>query len=215
MAIAFGSLLTTGTSATANITTASVTPTAGDVVFVSLYMRSNTGTVTLSGNGLTWTKQTITNYSGTEYYLFTGTGTPSAGTITSSGGNGASTNLWIVQTFTGVDTSSPVVQTNYSSGTSTTLSTTLGSSITAGNTGFGFGWTRNQPTFTAGSGFTLNGNANESAGARTMQNEYYLNKTNNAVIDMTINTSQAWTMIGAEIRATGSGTSTGNFFLVF
>lgn len=201
MTIAFGSLLAgNGQGNGSNITTSTITPTAGRITLFCFYLSGNTGNVTVSGCNLTWTKLSITSYSGKAFYIFWGVGnSPTTGTLSTSGGNGGAERIYIIQDFVGVNTVSPVVQSKYSTGSSSSLSTTLGSSIISGNTAFGFGArVPNSVTFTAGTDFTKIGQYAQSS---TISTEYQLNKTDDAVIDMTSSSSGTWHMIGLELQA--------------
>lgn len=213
MAIAFGSLLTSGNGGTTSITTASVTPNASELTLLVFRSEGNTNaTPTVSGNGLTWTKLSITGGTAVYQIWYSIGGSPSAGAISVTNLTSGSENLWFVVSFTGTATTSIFPQTSFSTGSGTALSTTLAGSITAGNTAFGFG-SRSAGTqsYTPGTNFTEIGEA--SSGSRSGAIEYQLNKTDDAVIDMSSSTSGGWTMIGVEIAA--AAVSSGNFFLLF
>lgn len=212
MAIAFGSLLTSGNGGTTSITTASVTPNAANLTLFCFFSRDNTaGTPTVSGCNVTWSKAgTFSNEMQIWYSIG---GSPTAGAISVTGLTSATENFWFVTDFTGTATVSPIKQTKYATGSSSALSVTLTSSITSGNTAFGFGGrSSGSATYTPGTNFTEIGEA-ASAG-RSGAIEYQLNKTDDAVIDMTASSSGGWVMGGLEIAAAGT-TSNGNFLLMF
>lgn len=123
MAISF-SVLTKGSSDTdqTSHSTASVSPTAGSVVFLCVTNFENSTTqpriASVSGCGLTWTivREQDGDNTGSDrstVHLVVGTGTPTSGAITI---NWATTTIrrpsWIVVEAMGVDTSTPVVQHN-------------------------------------------------------------------------------------------------------
>ena len=123
MAISF-SVLTEGSSDTdqTSHSTASVSPTAGSVVFLCITNFENSTTqpriASVSGCGLTWTivREQDGDDSGSDrstVHLVVGTGTPTSGAITI---NWATTTIrrpvWIVLEGMGVDETTPVVQHN-------------------------------------------------------------------------------------------------------
>ena len=210
MAIAFGSLLTSGNGGTTTITTASVTPSAANLTLFCFFSRDNTNAnPTVSGCNVTWTKAGTFSNEMQVYYAIGGS--PTAGAISVSSLTSASENFWFVTDFSGTDDIAPIKQVKYATSSSTALAVTLTSSITAGNTAFGFGMrTSATATYTPGTDFTEIGEA-ASAG-RSGAIEYQLNKTDDAVIDMTASSSGTWSMAGLEISAP---ISRGNFFLMF
>lgn len=220
MAIAFGSLLTSGGSGGTNvITTASITPTVGRITIITFFFRNNTNSgITVTGtNGwnVTWNKINITNYSGNEQWIwwaYPSSGT--AGTITAGTANGTNDAVWAVQTFSGVDTSAPIVQSNYATGSSAALSVTLSSSPASTSATFGMGYRNSAITFTPGSGFTEIADVYGSA-SRAIATEYDITSPGTTV-NMTASTSGTWGMVGLELKQyVAPATSTGNWFLLF
>ena len=182
----------TETPATSFVT-ASVSPASNALIVVSVTSRTGISTEpnqpTVSGCGLTWVVIGPSSYWDTtsssrkKSTCFCGMGaSPSAGAITISFGGQEQTNgNWSVDQFTGVDTSG----TNGSGavgGTGGTniahnevgpdvgsITVTLGSFSSANNVTFGFitsdSWTG---TSSAGSGFTILGHPDDSAGTRCL-----------------------------------------------
>jgi hypothetical protein len=144
MAIA-ASTLTTGSGTTGTIyNTAAVSPAAGSVVLLTVHgfiaASVQPAAPTISGAGLTWTlvASVDTDNAGTDRataFLFTGIGTPSSGAITITFASSMSSVGWIVDEFTGVNTSNPVVQSNATTTASgaTSASTTLAAFADATN----------------------------------------------------------------------------------
>ena len=221
MAVAFGSLLTSGgTATTSAITTASITPTVGRLTIFTFFFRSNTNAgITVTGtNGwnVTWNQISVTNYAGTEqqiWWAYPSSGT--AGTITAGTASGANDALWAVQTFSGVDTTAPIVQSNYANGSSTSLSVTLGSAIGANNAVFGYGYRSSAVTFTPGSGFTEIVDTSGSIN-RTISTEYDLSSPS-TTITQTISVTGSWAIMGLELQVyvPPATSSDGNFFQLF
>ena len=211
MAIAFGSLKTSGNGGTTTITTASVLPTSTNLTLFCFFSRDNTNAnPTVSGCNVTWTKAGTFSNEMQVYYAIGGS--PTSGSISVSSLTSATENFWFVCDFSGTATTTPIKQTKYATGSSASLAVTLDSSITAGNTAFGFGMrSSGTATYTPGTNFTEIGEAASSG--RSGATEYQLNKTDDAVIDMTASSSGGWAMGGFEISA--GAESSGNFFLMF
>lgn len=164
------STLTSGGSDTNTdtFTTASITPGADQLILAAFVghrigSASDMGTVTASGNGLTWVEiaNDITADGDLRITLFRAMGSsPSSGTVTFTCSNSASNAEWSIVQFDNVDTSGTngsgaIVQSaknKASSGTSLTV--TLGAFSDANNATYGaFGIQANE-THTPGSGFT-------------------------------------------------------------
>ena len=153
--------------------TASVTPGANRLILVAVGIRNysavNLGTITLSGNGLTWVEVATTTYSSvassqSRISVFRSMGTsPSAGAITITvSGSGNASCQWAVDEFNGVDTtgtngSGAVVQsaTNRSDNCTSGLTITLAALADAVNNAvFAAFGTDDAQNLTEGSGYT-------------------------------------------------------------
>lgn len=158
-----GNSLASGTS----YTTASISPTSGSPVFIAIDIKNGASTdptvSSVSGCGLTWTDVgssspwDSTSGSRRQLHVWKGLGTPSSGTITITTGETDSTCSWSVDEFSGVDTTSPVVQSNHNEngdvGSSVTVTLSAFSSASNGTYG-GFGhW--NNVTMSADGGHTV------------------------------------------------------------
>lgn len=161
-------LLTSGSSTTdtTSYATASITPGANKLILawvVPVRNSGTTGTVTLSGNGLTWT-QVRTEIGSTVSMrgaLFRAMGaSPTAGVVTITTSAQSNGCTWILSEFdgvvtTGTDGADAVVQSNgTNSASATSLSVTLSAFADAGNATFGAFGHRNSDAVTGGSGFT-------------------------------------------------------------
>lgn len=218
MAIGTPTTLTSGSDTTdsaASYTTASITPTAGAVIFCGVLTTvgsGTAGTVTLTHGSITFNTLTSTTFNGTGWRisLVQGVvnGSPSAGAITITPSAATQTGvMWVVQQWTGVDTATPVPSSNYKtgSGTSTGPSTTalsaFGSSANA-VVAFVAASSPGSDTYTAGTGFTLLGNPSAMATPTArIVGEYQL--ANDTTPDMTISVSRAWGMVAAEVKDSG------------
>ena len=125
------SLLTQGNNASNIITTASVSPTSGGVVYLWVVQARSSGfpndTPTVTGCGLTWSQLATGTYaSRRRWFLYRGTGTPSSGAI--SFDNSATTiaeSRWHVVQITGQDTDpNGTVYTNTVNATSVAVTVT-------------------------------------------------------------------------------------------
>lgn len=131
--------LTQGACTSDPCSTASISPTAGSVVYIAVAVATNsdggtnpTDSITISGNGLTWTKVATVFYgSRRRLWVYRGTGTASAGAITMDywGGSIYNETMWSVDEFTGVDSTTP----NDAATTASILST--GTSLAVGDVG--------------------------------------------------------------------------------
>lgn len=169
MAISAPSLLTVGTSqsSVSSVTTASITPTADSLLLVlqctgnistTTFPTFSTPTTTLSGLG-TWNVISLTG-SGTRYwrvglwYVQCGA-TPGTGTITLRTTSSYGRHAWMVAGVVGHDTASPLRQNNTGTGTSTTLSITLGTTPLTDSMHFGAVFSESQDGgINPGSGYT-------------------------------------------------------------
>lgn len=112
------------TTAATSYATASVTPTANQVVLVLVANTETTGAppASVTGNGITYTMIAAKSSGTKSCSLWWGaSGSPSAGAITIDfAGVSQTTCFWDVEQLSGADQSSPVVQSRTGSGTGTT-----------------------------------------------------------------------------------------------
>lgn len=168
MALGTPTNLTSGGNATASAsdTTASFTPTANALVIaVSSACRASSTPTTIAisstHTGLvgSWTEITIRNSGGTAkqslFYRMAG-GSPSAGTLTFtySGASNPTRKSWIVDEITGVDTTTPILQSTTNQTTGTTLTATLASAVLTGNKSYGSVVSIGAASITPGTGET-------------------------------------------------------------
>lgn len=210
--------LTSGTGESAgNITTASITPTASNLVLLSIAARRGDSTEpttpTVSGNGLTWelVNSIYFDTSATsmrKLFLFRAMGaSPSAGVVTIN--FGATTNAtWVIDQASGIDTSGTngsgaIVQsaTNKDeSVTTSSFSVTLGAFSSTNNATYGvFAEADGSHTVTPGSGFT---ELDEQANGFTpmvMQTQWI--STNDTGVDWTSSGSVYAGGVAVEIKA--------------
>lgn len=111
MAIAASHVTGGGSTADGNsFSTASITPTANALMFAAIVNRTaaGAGTITLSGNGLTWVELgaiLLNNDTPARLTVFRAMGaSPSTGVVTISVSNTAEGISWNIEEFTGVDT---------------------------------------------------------------------------------------------------------------
>lgn len=165
MAIAAAHLTTNGSDVDANsFTTASISPTSNALVLAAVAV-GKTGapdTPTLTGNGLTWTLEDSALYdlTGTfgTLFLFKALGaSPSAGTLAIAfGGITQLGCVWSIAEFTGVDTSTPIVQSVAEAETDlgNAASVTMAAFSAAENATYGCVAKQTNEGFTPGAGFT-------------------------------------------------------------
>jgi hypothetical protein len=221
--------LTGGTDTDGNSTasTASVTPTSNNLVFLTVSSRTgitaDPNTPTATGNGLTWVlvKTVVFDTTGSsrrKVSVLRALGaSPSAGAIAIDFGGQAQTDvLWEVDQFSGVDTtgtngSGAVVQSVSAideTGSVTTLTVTLAAFGSVNNATFGAFSDASSQTWTAGTGFAITAQtttANNSIAAE-------FKNSNDTTVDASIPTGSQEGGIGIEIKAV---TGTGNFFPFF
>lgn len=217
MAIGVPSLLTAGSDTTnnaASYATAAVLPAANEVIELAVVTTVTSGTaetVVPTHPSITFTQTRTQLYNGTLRRIshFTGVadGSPVSSAITITPNAATQTGcMWIARQHTGVDTASAVVQSNSGSGTGTTFSTSLAAFADAANatTAFAGYEGAGSPTFTAGTGFTLQGNPSAMATpSQRIVGEYQL--ANDTTPDMTVSSSNAWGFIAVELRAAAAG----------
>lgn len=191
--------------------TASITPTANALILAAIVIRRDVGvgTVTLSGNGLTWVEianETENNGTVNRLTLFRAMGaSPSAGVVTITATSTANSACWIVQEFTGVEQSGTngsgaVVAevTAFGLGTAMSVSTTAPA---AGNAMFG---TFCSPAaITPGAQFTEL--ADVAATTPTLRVQTQWDETgNDGTVDATAG-NNSWCLVAAELQIAGTG----------
>lgn len=210
MAIGTPTLLTANndtSNSVASYATASITPTANEVVV--LYVHTNIGSGT--AGTITPTHPDITFSSAVKSQLFNGTlrriemftgvasSSPGGGVITLTPSAATQTGCsWVVQQWTGVDPAAPVVQSNSASGTNTSMATTLAAFASANNATACGAAQDGSVTFTAGTGFTLLGNTAVATPSVRLAGSYQL--AADTTPDMTSNTSSTFGVIAAELK---------------
>jgi hypothetical protein len=166
-------------------TTGSFTPVAGSLLVAVLTtgdFGAAIGTQSISNThagSWSWTQLTQIHeatYSRMSLYYAIVPTSPGNGTITFTYTNNRETVAANVYEITGVDTSTPVVQSKLATGTGTSRSTTLDSTPASDSLIFGFvadSWAANVPTITPGAGYTTLHQTNspgiaDNGGAYTM-----------------------------------------------
>lgn len=201
------------TDSAASYATASWAPSLGKLYIAWIVSKaaSNAPSVTLSGNGMTWT-QTEEHYSGvTRLTMFRAVATaPSTGVTTITPGTATNTGMgWIIDEVTNADTggtngSNAIVQTAVASSVTaaTSQTATLGTAITSGNSTMSAVTWAAQETGTEKSGWTKLGETNGASPATGMFSQYKAAGETGASASWT--TSAGMRMITAEIKpATG------------
>ena len=219
MAVNHFHLLTSGSTVDGtSYVTASITPTTNRLVLAAVYSQITTGAPvipTLTGNGLTWV-QVDTDIDGANerrVTVFRALGaSPTAGAVTIS--FGAETQLgclWSISEYSGIDTSGTngsgaLVQSTTGKQTATTLTLTLGAFGSVNNSTYGAFGENQQSTFTAGTNFTLIGQAIHSTPSGGIVSEF--RQANDTTVDITASVSGRLVGIAAEIKAAPTGGAT-------
>lgn len=213
-----GSNLVTSSSTTDGLTfaTASVTPTANALILIAVGMTvaaSPTPTLTsVVGNGITYTQIDTTVPGARTIALFRGmAASPTAGAITITAPSTLTSCYWTVAQFTGVDTSGTngsgaIVQTiNGKPASSLTPSQAFTTTPNAANAGFGAIITAGTISAgSAGTGWTLAGNANQTAPVSWQIGEYANASCPAAITATFTGTAGASFVVGAEILPGGA-----------
>jgi len=220
MAIGTPTLLTAGSDTSNSVpsyATASITPTANEVVvlYVLTTIGSGTaGTITPTHPDITFSAAVQSQtFNGTlrRLEMFTGvaSASPGGGVVTLTPSAATQTGvMWVVQQWTGVDTTTPVVQSAKNSGTGTTLSTTLAAFASANNAtaAGGANDAAGSGTWTAGTSFTLLGYpAAMATPSARIAGEYQL--ANDTTPELTNTASTTWGFIAAEMKAAAASPS--------
>lgn len=214
--IAYGAIATTTVATTAitvavsSANTASITPTANNLILVTVGSRvaaSTPNEPTLTGNSLTWVKVVTTISSENRTTIFRALGaSPTTGAITIDfGGQVQAQAGWQVQEFSGIDTSGSngsgaIVQfATSTSGATNHASATLASFSSINNAAYGgsFWSTGGTPTLTAGSGFSMINQADQAVSVVGAE----FQATNNTVVGITCSAADHGDIAGVEIKA--------------
>lgn len=215
MAITFAKLLTpeysTTTDAT-SFTTPSWTRTSGRVYVATVSTRNAAGDPAIptgSGSSITWTQinTSLRSSASMRETCFVGPATDSgSGTFTADFVAESQGSITImIDEYTGVDTSSPIVQSNIANGgAATAMTLTLSAGITAGNATAGsVQQNNNDPTITVvGSGYTRL--SEEGIGTPGHGSVSEARADGNTVVDFNTSTN-TWALVGFELRAASAG----------
>ena len=213
--------LTSGSSTTdaSSYTTASITPSANQLILVAVTIRNDTSaaapTPTISGNGLTWVAiDNQTMGARQKLTLFRSMGaSPSAGVITiDTGGDTQDMASWTVDQFDGVDTSGTngsgaIVQSAKNSATgATSLTVALVAFGSANNATYGtFAHVVSNEAITQGTGFT---ELADSFAAAVYGTESEWRNDNDTSVDASWVTSGNAAGIAVEIKAAAGAAPT-------
>lgn len=145
----------TGGGATFN--TASLGSGTGVTRFVSIQTYGASGITSITGDGLTYTQvATVANPddSGVDLWLWRGTGNPTAGALTVTIADTGIFYSYVVDSATGANTTSPVVQSATNSGVDATPTASLAAFGSASNAAYAFVATNSSGSATPGTGFS-------------------------------------------------------------
>lgn len=184
--------------------TASISPTSNALlVLLVLARRSGGGTPnapTVTGNGLTWSElETNTAWSSSSRgSIYTAQGaSPSAGAVTMDfGGQTQEGVIWSVTEFTGVDTSSPVVQSDNANGTDDSPIVTLSAFSSSNNYAYG-GYTMSNENWIKGTGWTELDETQVDSMNRRSAAQY---KQDDNTVEASLGRSTIWAAFGIEIQ---------------
>jgi hypothetical protein len=215
--------LTSGnqTSAATAFTTASISPASNALVLLTVHARpsampGSAPAPSVSGCGLTWTlvrEQTFTSVGPRMHRtsVFRALGaSPSSGQVTITYGSNV-LGGWSIAEFSTVDTTTPVVQSNSSTGTSTAPATTLSAFGSASNATYcGIGSVGQDNTATPETNWTeIHDVSQNVTGPYTSLETEWIN-SNDTSPSATLSQNQTWSCIGLEIAALGlAGTGPG------
>ena len=201
-------------------TTASITPTADNLVLLAVGHQeaSPYETLTPTGNGLTWVEVASVEASGTgtqKLWLYRAMhASPSAGVVTLTFGGTVNSCIWSINEFAGIDTggadgADAIVQSvaDTTSVSQTSFTVNLAGFGDASNATYGAFYRNAIAAISPGAGFTELHDTSDAEGRR-MQSEW--RNDNDQTVDATNGGSSRWLGIGAEIKAaTGGSTNTG------
>lgn len=222
--------LTSGVQLTAtSATSASITPTANNLVLVTVVSRTSSGDPnhpTLTGNSLTYVEIASANYDNTgtqkRVTLFRAMGSsPTSGTIAIDFAGQTQTDIkWSVDQASGTDTSGTngsgaIVQSATNADTSnlaTALTVTLAAFSSTNNATYGGFGKGGSGGHTVGSGFTQLSNET-SAGAITVSTQWRVD--NDTTVDVTSSEAGEQGGIAIEIKAATAGVTDGKPLVIF
>lgn len=185
MALGTPTTLTGGGSATTDgsITTASVSPTGGALLMMSIGCRGAllaTFTIsdTFTGTGA-WTQLYIGAGTTAHALFYAKAGaTPGSGTVTITYSSNQVRSAWTLDQITGQDTTTPVPQNNTGSSTVDTLSISLGSALASGSKSYGTCSTRAAASIGPGGAETEIQEQNSTGASPTYANsQWYTTQT--------------------------------------
>lgn len=211
--------LTSSTDASSYAMTA-FTPSANAVLVVFVHAAGTVSAGSMTGGGLTWTKETsvLNNTTDTNYLFWAKTGSsPSSTTVTFDCTGDAATGV-IMAAFqaTGADivTSNPIkqYQTNAVTAANPTVTMTSALTTTNGYVGF-FAGPRNPPTSTPPTSWTETLDTGHTSPAQGAAGAYRNGGETGSTVTFTA-TSFAHGIIVAEIYDSGAGPSAGNTQLI-
>ena len=195
-----------------SVTTSSVSPASGSVVliWVSQTAGAGTSTPTATGLGTSWTlvDTSVRSPPGPRRLSVLRGAPTTSGTLTLNLGGPTENVIWSVVEHTGVDTSSPIVQTATSAANifETSALATLSSAGQTGSATTGAIFTGGAEAMTPGSGFTQL--SQQSRGVSTTGSFWMLTEFKSSfdsTVDASWNTPVHWLALGVELRA-GGGT---------
>lgn len=196
----------------ATYTTASISPTNGNICLITVGTQrigAASPTPTVSGAGLTWTLVNVAENGASPFWqcaMFVGTGTPSAGTLSISfGGTTEQACSWVVDEFSGINTTTPVIQSAATSNSSTSTTVTLAAFASASNIAYGAFVHRVNESITVGSGFSQAGTINGTGPDQRTTTEYKL--SSDTTVDASWSTSNVTSAVACELNVT-SGNAT-------
>lgn len=192
----------------APVVSPSVSPAANSLIVVRVFTYENTS-CSISGLGLSWTTglNGVDVADGAKIWVFYAFGSPSSGTITVTPDGGA----WLecsVDNVTGtVDSSAPVTNIAYGSGTSNTMLATLPAFASVNNGTLGIGLVGDDRTITQGSGFSLI-TTGKGTQLFSFSDITEFQDSNDTSVDATFDAVAAlWWMVALEIKDSVGGSS--------
>lgn len=209
--------LTTGSSTTntTSYTTASITPTANQLVLIAVMPTVTSGTtptMTVSGTGLTWVQENTSTPGFRTMVVFRAMGaSPTAGALTITAAASVTSCLWSVVQFDGIDTtgtngSGAIAQSfNASPGSTNNLSSSFPTTPAAGNGGFAGVGIAVQELPVGGTGWTTQ-STSQSAPTSGLAGLYA--DTCPAAVTATWTTATNSFLVGVEILAAAGGGGT-------
>jgi hypothetical protein len=197
--------LTSGNDSTdsTTYTTASVTLKAGRLYLLSIVNTAASADVVSSiAGGPTWTSRSSVQFNTTGHRTNVWSGVPTTdytGTIVVTYGATQTGACWVLDEFSGVDTSSNdgIVQQGTATGNSATPLVTLSSAMTYGNATFGATGVANASTVAPGTGFTELAEATAATPASRVETEWRVDHEPRVTSTVT---SGQWGICGIEMK---------------